>query len=62
MNGNISVTFIAHSMGGPMSLVFLQRQTAEWKHKYIARLISLCGAWGGSAKAIKVFAMGTYTY
>lgn len=59
-NGNVPVTLIVHSMGGPMSLVFLQKQTAEWKHKYISRLISLCGAWAGSAKAIKVFAMGIY--
>lgn len=52
------VTFIVHSMGGPMSLVFLQRQSKQWKDKYIARLISLAGAWAGSAKAIKVFAIG----
>lgn len=52
------VTFIVHSMGGPMSLLFLQMQDQKWKDKYIARLISLSGAWAGSAKAIKVFAIG----
>lgn len=57
-NNDTPVTLLAHSMGGPMSLVFLQKQTPDWKHKHIARLISLCGAWAGSAKAVKVFAMG----
>lgn len=41
-----------------MSLVFLQNQTQVWKDKYIERIISLSGAWAGSAKAIKVFAIG----
>lgn len=52
------VTLVVHSMGGPMTLNFLQLQDQKWKDKYIARLISVSGAWGGSAKAIKVFAMG----
>lgn len=58
LGGQQRVTLLVHSMGGPMSLVFLQRQTQAWKDKYIARLISLAGAWAGSAKAIKVFAIG----
>lgn len=52
------VTLIVHSMGGPMSLLFLQQQPQAWKDKYIARIISLAGAWAGSAKAVKVFAIG----
>lgn len=56
--GQQRITFVVHSMGGPMSLLFLQRQTKEWKDKYIVRVISLAGAWAGSAKAIKVFAIG----
>lgn len=58
LGGQQRVTLLVHSMGGPMSLVFLQRQTQAWKDKYIARVISLAGAWAGSAKAIKVFAIG----
>lgn len=54
----VPVTLIAHSMGAPMSLVFLQRQPKIWKTKYIARMISLAGAWAGSVKALKVFAVG----
>lgn len=53
LGGQQRVTLLVHSMGGPMSLVFLQRQTKEWKDKYIARVVALAGAWAGSAKAIK---------
>lgn len=56
--GNASVTLVVHSMGGPMSLVFLQQMPTSWKDRYIARIISLAGAWAGSAKAVKVFAIG----
>lgn len=52
------ITLLVHSMGGPMSLLFLQQQPQTWKDKYIARIISLAGAWAGSAKAVKVFAIG----
>lgn len=58
MNSEVPVTLIVHSMGGPMTLVFLQRQPKMWKTKYIARVISLAGAWAGSVKAVKVFAVG----
>ncbi|KAG7201541.1 hypothetical protein KM043_004292 [Ampulex compressa] len=58
MNNNTPVTLIAHSMGGPMSLIFLQRQSLKWKQKYINTLITLAGVWGGSVKALKVFAIG----
>jgi lysophospholipase III len=57
-NNNTSITIIAHSMGAPMTLLFLQGQTASWKTKHIARIMTLAGAWGGTAKAIKVFAIG----
>ncbi|XP_012283665.1 group XV phospholipase A2 [Orussus abietinus] len=57
-NNNQPVTLIAHSMGSPMSLIFLQRQTQTWKNKYINSLITLAGPWGGSVKALKVFAIG----
>ncbi|XP_036329433.1 phospholipase A2 group XV-like [Rhagoletis pomonella] len=57
-NSKLPVTFISHSMGSPMTLVFLHQQTTEWRRKYIKRQISLAGAWAGSMKAVKVFAMG----
>ncbi|CAK9799552.1 Phospholipase A2 group XV [Anthophora plagiata] len=58
MNKQVPVTLLAHSMGGPMSLIFLQNQTQEWKDKYINCLITLSAVWGGSVKALKVFAIG----
>lgn len=59
-NGNVPVTLLAHSMGGPMTLLFLQKQTQAWKDKYISKFITLCGAWAGSVKAVKVFAIGKF--
>ncbi|KAJ8958547.1 hypothetical protein NQ314_006386 [Rhamnusium bicolor] len=57
-NNKTSVIIIAHSMGGPMSLYFLNTQSQSWKDKYIKRIITLSGVWGGSVKAIKVYAIG----
>lgn len=57
-NNNKSVVFITHSMGGLMTLVFLQKASQEWKNKYVRALISLAGPWGGSVKALKVYAVG----
>lgn len=58
MNNGTPVTIVAHSMGGPMTLLFFQRMTKEWKNIHIKRFITLAGAWAGSVKAVKVFAMG----
>ncbi|CAG7835506.1 unnamed protein product, partial [Allacma fusca] len=57
-NGNNGIILICHSMGSPMSLYFLNRQSQSWKNKYIRSLITLGGPWGGSMKAVKVFAAG----
>ena len=54
------MTLLAHSMGGPMTLIMLQRQSQKWKDKYINALITLSAVWAGSVKAIKVFAIGEY--
>ncbi|XP_021917685.1 group XV phospholipase A2-like isoform X3 [Zootermopsis nevadensis] len=58
INDNQRVIILAHSMGGPMSLHFLHSQSKSWKDKYIRALVTLSGAWGGSVKALKVFAVG----
>ncbi|XP_055638226.1 phospholipase A2 group XV-like [Toxorhynchites rutilus septentrionalis] len=58
LNGDVPITFIVHSMGAPMTLLFLQMQSQQWKDKHIRRVISLAGAWGGSVKAIKCYAIG----
>lgn len=43
-----------------MTLLFLQQQPEAWKTKFISKIISLAGAWAGSVKAIKVYAVGNY--
>lgn len=58
LNDNEPITFIAHSMGAPMLTIFLHLQDESWKAKYIARMITIAGAYGGSAKTVKVFAVG----
>ncbi|KAL1124391.1 hypothetical protein AAG570_001020, partial [Ranatra chinensis] len=58
LNGNTSVILIAHSMGGPLSMYFLQQMSQSWKDKYIHSLITLSAAWAGSVKSVKVFLMG----
>lgn len=58
MNDNTPVSYIAHSMGALMLTTFFQQQTDAWKDKYVARMITIAGAYGGSAKAVKVFAVG----
>ena len=61
-NNKSSVTFIVHSMGGLMAMHFLQLQTQKWKDQYMRRMISLSTPWAGSMKAVKVFAIGMFTY
>uniref|UniRef100_A0A1B6CCH8 Group XV phospholipase A2 n=1 Tax=Clastoptera arizonana TaxID=38151 RepID=A0A1B6CCH8_9HEMI len=58
MNNKSNVILVAHSMGSPMCLQFLQKQTQAWKDEYIRALVTLSGPWGGSVKAIKVFTVG----
>ena len=50
---------VAHSMGCTMSLFFLNILTKTFKDKYIKSLVTLGGPWGGAAKALEVFAVGT---
>lgn len=45
-------------MGAPMLMIFLRQQEEPWKAKYVARMITIAGAYGGSVKALKVFAVG----
>ncbi|KAJ8867356.1 hypothetical protein PR048_031157 [Dryococelus australis] len=58
MNGGRRVVLLAHSMGGPSCLHFLHLQSQRWKDTYIQALITLAGVWGGSVKALKVYAVG----
>lgn len=43
-----------------MTLIFLQRQSQEWKDKFIYKFISLAASWAGSVKSVKVYAVGKF--
>lgn len=57
-NNESGVTLIAHSMGCPTMLYFLNSQTQAWKDKYIRSFITISGVWGGAAKTLRVMATG----
>merc|ERR1740137_65413 len=57
-NNNTQVLLVSHSMGSIMMSYFLNHQTQAWKDKYIRSLVSIAGVWGGTARAVKVFAVG----
>ena len=42
-NGNKKISLISHSLGCPYTLVFLNKQTKDWKDKYILQWITLSG-------------------
>ena len=47
-SGKKAVVF-SHSMGGPMSYMFLMAQTADWRAKYIHHYIPVSPVWSGTA-------------
>lgn len=48
----VPAVLVAHSMGGLMSLKFLQSQTHEWKSKYIKAWVPIDAPWGGAVNAL----------
>jgi len=42
-NGNKKITLMSHSLGCPYTLIFLNKQTKDWKDKYILQWITLSG-------------------
>lgn len=43
------VVIFSHSMGGPMSYMFLMGQTAEWRAQHIQHYIPVSPVWSGTA-------------
>ena len=60
-NNNTKVTIVIHSMGGPVSLYFLNNIVSqEWKDMYIHSYVTLAGAWSGGNDIIKNLLSGPY--
>ncbi|ESO86506.1 hypothetical protein LOTGIDRAFT_220528 [Lottia gigantea] len=57
-NNNSAVVLLAHSMGNPTTLYFLNHQPQAWKDKYINKFITLAGVWAGSVKPIRLYTSG----
>ena len=57
-NKNKRILLVSQSMGCPYSLLFLYRQTQEWKNKYIASWITISGPWGGAVKSLRAYISG----
>ena len=54
------MALVVHSMGGPMSLYFLNEVvTQEWKDKYIKVYIPLSGAFAGASGAVEAVVSGS---
>lgn len=57
-NNNSRVILMAHSMGSPTMLYFLNRQSQAWKDKYIRSLVTISGVWGGALKTLRLMSSG----
>ncbi|GAB1600840.1 group XV phospholipase A2-like [Argonauta hians] len=57
-NNNSKIVLVAHSMGCPTMLYFLNRQSVAWKDKYIRMMITISGVWGGAVKPLRLMVSG----
>ena len=58
-NANTKVTLIAHSMGGPVSLYFLNNIVSQsWKDTYIHAYVPVAAAWDGGAASLEILISG----
>jgi lysophospholipase III len=58
LNHQSKISFLAHSLGNMYLLYFLNRQSQDWKDKYVSSFIGMGGPWGGAVKPLKVIATG----
>ncbi|XP_005094704.1 phospholipase A2 group XV isoform X2 [Aplysia californica] len=58
INNNSKVALVAHSMGNPVTLYFLNKQPQEWKDQYIQSFITIAGVWGGAVKTLRLMSSG----
>ena len=58
-NGRTRVTLVAHSMGGPVSLYFLNNIVSQsWKDTYIYAYVPIAAAWDGGVVALEYVISG----
>ena len=58
-NNQTKVTIVVHSMGGPVSLYFLNNiVTQVWKDQYLHAYVPLSGAWDGGAYTVEALVSG----
>ena len=56
MNNCTKVMLVAHSMGNPVTLYWLNNYVnQDWKDKFIRMFVSLSGVWGGAVKTLSKF-------
>ncbi|EFA76881.1 hypothetical protein PPL_09633 [Heterostelium album PN500] len=58
INSKQKVVLISHSMGGMISLYFLNTVSQAWRDKYIDTFIPIAAPWSGSPKAIRTLISG----
>jgi lysophospholipase-3 len=58
-NNNTKVIIIAHSMGNPIILYWLNNYLSkEQKDLYIRAFVSIAAPWGGAVKTLRLMASG----
>ena len=58
-NGRTPVTLVVHSMGGPVSLYFLNNIVSQsWKDTYIHAYVPIAAAWDGGLEALEIIVSG----
>ncbi len=57
-NKGLRVVIISHSMGGPVALAFLQKQTDSWKSKNIAGFMPISPPFAGAVSTVLALVSG----
>jgi len=53
VSGGEPVQLVTHSMGGPVTLLWLNNLSPEYKAKYIANFVPIAAPWSGTAKSLR---------
>jgi len=59
LNGNERVAVVTHSLGGPLTVAFLNTYVDEkWKAKFVKKVITTAAPFGGAVKAVQAALLG----